>query len=59
MGKYVAADRQKELFSFETKVPEKQITQENRQLAFDNYQIDNLEYITGITKTNTELNIIL
>ncbi|MGI6319704.1 MAG: aminopeptidase C [Bacteroidales bacterium] len=47
-----AADRQKELFSFETKVPEKQITQENRQLAFDNYQTqdDHGMHITGIAK---------
>lgn len=42
-------DREKELFSFDKKVPEKKITQENRQLAFDNYQTtdDHGMQITG------------
>lgn len=44
-----AKDREKELFSFDKKVPEKKITQENRQLAFDNYQTtdDHGMQITG------------
>lgn len=45
-----AKDREKELYSFDKKVPEKKITQENRQLAFDNYQTtdDHGMQITGI-----------
>lgn len=45
-------DLQKELFSFSKQVPEKVITQENRQLAFDNYETtdDHGMQITGIAK---------
>ncbi len=45
-------DREKGLFSFDKKVPEKKITQENRQLAFDNYQTsdDHGMQITGTAK---------
>ncbi|MDD2413107.1 MAG: C1 family peptidase [Bacteroidales bacterium] len=45
-------DLQKELFSFSKQVPEMIITQENRQLAFDNYETtdDHGMQITGIAK---------
>ncbi len=45
-------DLEKELFSFTKQVPEKVITQENRQLAFDNYETtdDHGMQITGIAK---------
>ena len=43
-------DLEKEMFSFTKQVPEKVITQENRQLAFDNYETtdDHGMQITGI-----------
>ena len=46
------ADKEKLLFKFERPVPEKKITQEMRQLEFDNYQTtdDHGILITGIVK---------
>jgi bleomycin hydrolase len=46
------ADREKMLYKFENPVPEKKITQEMRQLEFDNYQTtdDHGMQFTGIAK---------
>lgn len=50
--KMSAADKEKELYKFEHPVPEKAITQEMRQLEFDNYSTtdDHGMQITGIYK---------
>lgn len=50
--KMSAADKDKELYKFEKPVPEKVITQEMRQLEFDNYSTtdDHGMQITGIFK---------
>lgn len=47
-----AAERQKAMFSFDKIVPEKNITPEIRQKAFDNYETtdDHLMHIVGIAK---------
>lgn len=47
-----ADERKKQLYSFQSIVPEKNITQEMRQLAFDNYQTtdDHGMHITGYAK---------
>ncbi|NVO20281.1 MAG: aminopeptidase [Bacteroidetes bacterium] len=48
-GKLTEKERKKQFFSFENVVPEKLVTQEIRQAAFDNYSAtdDHLMHITG------------
>lgn len=50
--KFTQKEREKMMYSFSEPVPERTITQENRQLAFDNYQTtdDHGMHITGIAK---------
>lgn len=50
--KLTQKEREKMMYSFSEPVPERRITQENRQMAFDNYQTtdDHGMHITGIAK---------
>lgn len=45
-------ERQKQFYTFEKPVPQKKVTQEMRQAAFDNYSAtdDHLMHITGLTR---------
>jgi bleomycin hydrolase len=54
-------EREKQLYAFTNPVPEKTITQEMRQKAFDNYQTtdDHGMLMTGIAKARMEQNIII